>query len=62
MSSESSKISPEDCPRPPKPIVERLTEPCVPLVCPSCSHALTERKCKRFCERCGYFESCAGLI
>lgn len=29
------------------------------LYCPVCSLRLTERKCKLFCERCGYFMSCA---
>jgi hypothetical protein len=27
--------------------------------CPVCSLRLTERKCKLFCERCGYYMSCA---
>jgi hypothetical protein len=43
-------------------VCERVTEPLVPLVCPGCGTALTERKCKRLCQRCGYFESCADLI
>lgn len=38
------------------------TEPILPPVCPSCSAAMTSRKCKLLCERCGYFESCADLI
>jgi hypothetical protein len=29
------------------------------LYCPVCSIRLTERKCKLFCERCGYYLSCA---
>jgi hypothetical protein len=29
------------------------------LHCPVCSLRLSERKCKLFCERCGYFMSCA---
>ena len=29
------------------------------LYCPVCSLRLTERKCKLFCEQCGYFMSCA---
>jgi hypothetical protein len=29
------------------------------LYCPVCSLRLTERKCKLFCERCGYYMSCA---
>jgi len=32
------------------------TEPM--LYCPVCSR-LTERKCKLFCEQCGYYMSCA---
>jgi hypothetical protein len=30
------------------------------LYCPVCSLRLSERKCKLFCERCGYYMSCAG--
>jgi methionyl-tRNA synthetase len=33
------------------------TEPM--LYCPVCSRRLTERKCKLFCEPCGYYMSCA---
>ena len=33
------------------------TEPV--LFCPVCSLRLTERKCKLYCEQCGYFMSCA---
>jgi len=29
------------------------------LYCPVCSVRLTERKCKLFCEKCGYYLSCA---
>ena len=29
------------------------------LYCPVCSKRLTERKCKLFCEQCGYYMSCA---
>jgi len=29
------------------------------LYCPVCSKRLTPRKCKLFCERCGYYMSCA---
>jgi hypothetical protein len=29
------------------------------LYCPVCSTRLIERKCKLFCERCGYYLSCA---
>ena len=31
-----------------------------PMVyCPVCSLRLSQRKCKLFCERCGYYMSCA---
>ena len=29
------------------------------LHCPVCSRRLAERKCKLFCEQCGYYMSCA---
>jgi hypothetical protein len=29
------------------------------LYCPVCSLPLAELKCKLFCERCGYYMSCA---
>ena len=29
------------------------------LYCPACSTRLTERKCKLFCQKCGYYLSCA---
>jgi len=29
------------------------------LYCPVCSKKLTARKCKLFCEQCGYYMSCA---
>jgi hypothetical protein len=29
------------------------------LYCPVCSKRLTSRKCKLFCESCGYYMSCA---
>jgi len=29
------------------------------LYCPVCSTRLTERKCKLFCQNCGYYLSCA---
>jgi hypothetical protein len=29
------------------------------LFCPVCSLRLSERKCKLYCEQCGYFMSCA---
>ena len=59
MSSEAVNPRPdaEEC-----RLVERVTEPAVPGVCPSCSSTMIDRKCKRLCLRCGYFESCADLI
>jgi hypothetical protein len=36
-----------------------LTEKEPMLFCPVCSLRLSERKCKLYCERCGYFMSCA---
>jgi hypothetical protein len=29
------------------------------LWCPVCSTRLSQRKCKLFCEQCGYYMSCA---
>jgi hypothetical protein len=29
------------------------------LYCPVCSERLSERQCKLFCRRCGYYMSCA---
>ena len=29
------------------------------LFCPVCSLRLAQRKCKLFCEKCGYYMSCA---
>jgi hypothetical protein len=29
------------------------------LFCPVCSLRLEQRKCKLFCDRCGYYMSCA---
>jgi hypothetical protein len=29
------------------------------LYCPVCSTRLAERKCKLFCQKCGYYLSCA---
>jgi hypothetical protein len=29
------------------------------LYCPVCSLRLAQRKCKLFCEQCGYYMSCA---
>jgi len=32
------------------------------LFCPVCSVRLASRKCKLFCEQCGYYMSCADYI
>lgn len=29
------------------------------LFCPNCSSRLSELKCKLWCEKCGYYMSCA---
>ncbi|MBY0372569.1 MAG: hypothetical protein K2Q23_01160 [Bryobacteraceae bacterium] len=29
------------------------------LFCPVCSERLAQRKCKLFCQKCGYYLSCA---
>jgi len=42
-------------PDPPQKVSEQ--EPM--LYCPVCSKRLSERKCKLFCEQCGYYMSCA---
>jgi hypothetical protein len=39
--------------------VRQLSEDEPMLYCPVCSTRLAERKCKLFCERCGYYMSCA---
>lgn len=49
---ESPSVSPQDT-----SIDPRENEPM--LYCPVCSLRLSERKCKLFCERCGYYMSCA---
>ena len=45
-------------------IVKQADQPkpseCEPMLyCPVCSKRLSERKCKLFCEQCGYYMSCA---
>lgn len=46
-------------PVPPDPTTRLPDEEEPMLYCPVCSKRLTERKCKLFCERCGYYMSCA---
>jgi hypothetical protein len=37
-----------------------VSDPELPMLyCPVCSQRLAGRKCKLFCERCGYYMSCA---
>lgn len=39
---------------------ESSPDPELPMLyCPVCSQRLASRKCKLFCERCGYYMSCA---
>jgi hypothetical protein len=40
-------------------VAERAADSEPMLYCPVCSLRLAERKCKLFCERCGYYMSCA---
>ena len=42
---------------PEEPVRKQEDEPM--LYCPVCSKRLSERKCKLFCEQCGYYMSCA---
>jgi hypothetical protein len=44
-------------PEPAQPFGHQALEPM--LHCPVCSLRLAERKCKLFCEQCGYYMSCA---
>jgi hypothetical protein len=41
------------------PAGEELSSAEPMLYCPVCSLRLSERKCRLFCERCGYYMSCA---
>ena len=43
-----------------RPALSDESEPM--LYCPVCSLRLAQRKCKLFCEKCGYFMSCADYI
>lgn len=43
--------------RSPEEAREERDEPM--LWCPVCSRRLEQRKCKLFCEQCGYYMSCA---
>jgi hypothetical protein len=55
---EASRVSqPEPSPEAQCAAAGRRDEPM--LYCPVCSIRLTERKCKLFCERCGYYLSWA---
>jgi len=50
-----SSVEPDQAETPPP----RKNEDEPMLYCPICSTRLTERKCKLFCEKCGYYMSCA---
>ena len=61
-------MEPADGPDPRAPIAsphdssaqESASDPELPMLyCPVCSQRLASRKCKLFCERCGYYMSCA---
>ena len=43
----------------PAPREEVLREEEAMLYCPVCSTRLAARQCKLFCEKCGYYMSCA---
>jgi hypothetical protein len=43
----------------PKPPAKTKEEDEPMLYCPVCSTRLSARKCKLFCEKCGYYMSCA---
>jgi hypothetical protein len=44
----------------PEPEDQREPIPEEPMLyCPVCNKKLTARKCKLFCEQCGYYMSCA---
>jgi hypothetical protein len=47
------KVSEQEAPAPRKQEDEPM------LWCPVCSTRLSQRKCKLFCETCGYYMSCA---
>ncbi len=40
-----------------QPVRRDVDEPM--LYCPVCDTRLSQRKCKLFCEKCGYYMSCA---
>lgn len=44
---------------PPEPAAREWSDREPMLFCPVCDLRLSERKCKLFCERCGYYMSCA---
>lgn len=49
---------------PPAPVGEhRQGEDAEPMLhCPVCSQKLLARKCKLYCQQCGYYMSCADYI
>jgi hypothetical protein len=53
--AELSPATPPEASAPAEPLPEDLPM----LYCPVCSKRLAERKCKLYCEQCGYYMSCA---
>jgi len=49
----TTEAATEECAAPPAAESEPM------LYCPVCSRRLSERKCKLYCEQCGYYMSCA---
>jgi len=52
-----SSVEPRESAPPVAPPTKSTDEPM--LYCPVCSTRLTERRCKLFCLKCGYYMSCA---
>jgi hypothetical protein len=50
-------VEPRESAPPVAPPTKSTDEPM--LYCPVCSTRLTERRCKLFCLKCGYYMSCA---
>lgn len=56
--NQRAELSPATPPGETTP-VGPLPEDLPMLYCPVCSKRLAERKCKLYCEQCGYYMSCA---
>jgi hypothetical protein len=51
---------PHSLPMSPNSTAGEEADPELPMLfCPVCNLHLVSRKCKLFCERCGYYMSCA---